>query len=70
MSAKRQEFTEKEKNQNQNIETHPKEEREQQNKSRWHNGFPTPGFHHLWSEIISVFYSKNEHGGQQLLKPV
>lgn len=29
------------------TETHPKEEREQQNKSRWHNGFPTLGFHHL-----------------------
>lgn len=33
------------------TEPHPKEEREQQTKSRWHNGFPTWGFHHLQSEI-------------------
>lgn len=68
MSAKKQEFTEKEKNINK-TGPHPKEEREQRSKSRWHNGFPTLGFHHLRSEMVPAYSSKNEHGRQQLLKP-
>lgn len=48
----------------QNTEPHLEEVKEEQSRSRWHNGFPTPGFHHLQSAILSVFSSKNEHGGQ------
>lgn len=31
---------------------------------RWHNGFPTAGFHHVGCEILSAFPSKNQHGGR------
>lgn len=80
MLAKKQEFAgkgkEKKKAQHNKTETnrtepHPKEEREQQNKKRrrwWHNGFPTPGFHHLGYEILSAFPSKNQHGGRRWLR--